>query len=462
MKKMFTVMLLLIILLSGMQGVAADATQPPIDEVKQIITEKAIAYDIPPEILKAIAYEESGYRQFQNGEPYISEDGGIGIMQVTPEKIDIVVDEERLKYDIEYNIEIGASVLDSKWDLTYLPSVNNQDREVLEEWYFPITAYNGLSKRNDPNLHPGDTYQEDVYSRIEGSSLIYWSGSHFEFPEFDIRYDTGDDTMKFPPGVSYTTMTITPSQQMYQPGDLIYIDGRDGAINFRSSLAPNADITKLIPYTPLEVVDGPFESSNINNDFSYYKLEGISADGYASSAYLNQANQDFTFSDPITDERAAALYFLAMNEYVTGFQDGSFGSEEPLRREHVAVILDRILDMEMPSDYEMQADDVSENNPYYDALAKAEYNGYLGVGGKLRPQEYLTRSQMASVLVRAFDAYYQEPTEDHVFEDQSSIWNYEPINTLYFNEITIADPYRPNEDVTRSQFALFIYRTLVE
>lgn len=434
--------------------------QPPYKEVKEMITEAALEYNIPPEVLKAIAYTESGYDQFKNGEPYISDDGGIGVMQITPDNIDITVDEERLKYDIAYNIEIGARVLDSKWDLSYLPQMNNDERNVLENWYFPIAAYNGLSKVNDPNLYPTTAYQVKVFKRISDSAFLY--GPAFEFPTFDIRYEAGDETMKFPPGSAYTTEKKTLSQQMYRNGDLVYIDARDGAVNLRSIKDINSTIGTVSPYTPVKISGNQVESTSRANDFTYYPIKGITTNGYVSSAYLNKGNSEFTFTDPITDERAAALYFLASNGYVTGFQDGSFGSEKSLKREHVAVILDRILDMYMPSDYKLKATDVKPNNEYYDAIAKAEYNGYLGVGGKILPKNHLTRSQMASVLVRAFDEYYDEPTRNHTFKDQKSIENYDAVNKIYFNEVTVADPFRPYNDVTRSQFALFIYRTMVE
>jgi hypothetical protein len=463
MKKLVMLVMMFALVLVESLVVTAESTsvQPSYQEIKQIITDKAIQNNIPPEIIKAIAFTESGYKQFENGEPYVSSDGGIGIMQITPSKIDFAVDEQKLKYDINYNIEIGAKVLSRKWELTYLPKMNNQDRKVLENWYFPIAAYNGLSKANDPNLNPGSTYQDKVYKRISSASLLMGEG-YFVFPKFDIRYEGTNETMKFPEGSSYITQTTTLSQQMYVSGDMVYIDGRDGGTKLRSSSDINSVLRKLLPYTPLTVTGKGVESSKIGNDFIYYPVNGVKIKGYAGSLYLNVANKEFTFTDPIDDDRAAALYFLAMNDYVSGYKDGSFGSNKFLKREHVAVILDRILDMSKPSNYQMKAKDVAKNNEYYEQLAEAEYNGYLGVGGKIRPKEYLTRSQMASILVRAFDENYNTPKTNHVFKDQKSIWNYEPINTLYYNEVTVADPFLPNNNVTRSQFALFIYRTMVD
>ncbi|WP_106496174.1 S-layer homology domain-containing protein [Lentibacillus sp. Marseille-P4043] len=452
------------------QSVLADAqtesSNPSTDEIKQLISDEARERGIPPEILKAIAYVETGYQQYNSdGTPYISDDCGIGILQVTPEKIDIPVDTDRLKTDMEYNIEIGAQVLENKWNLDYLPKLNNHDKTNLEDWYFAIMAYNGLSKTNDPNIQPDHgeerPYQEKVYDRMEGSSLIYWDKAHFIFPTFDIRYD-GNNAMKFPDGKNYQTKTITPSQQMYDKGDIVYVDKRDGSVSLHEGSIDGPVNSKLWPFTPLTIASEPVESSSTGNDFAYYKVKGVTAEGYMASAYLNEGSKEILFNDPMDDKRAAALAFAAMNGYVQGYPNGDFGSGDSLKREHVAVILDNILSLSAPGNYQMVADDVEKDNPYYEQLAEAEFNKYLGGGGKLRPKEYFTRSQMAQVMTEAFDTHYKQPEDIHTFKDQENIWNPDAVNTIYSNDVTVADPFNPNDPITRSQFAIFIYRTMVD
>ncbi|QDP41481.1 S-layer homology domain-containing protein [Radiobacillus deserti] len=462
MKKISSIVAGLFIVFGLFPTITQAEENPSYEQMKQTIMEKAEKYDIPPEILKAIAFVETGYKQFKSdGTPNVSPDGGIGVMQVTPSNIDIAVNVERLKTDYSYNIDVAAQVLNEKWNTSYLPIINDHDRTVLEDWYFAIMAYNGASKANDPNLHPGNTYQDSVYDRIAGSSFISWDNAFFTFPTFDIRYETGSDTMKFPTGVSYETTKQTPSQQMYAMNGIVYVDERDGAVNLRSSIGGSV-VTALWPYTPLKVVSGPVESPDIDNDFVYYKVRGENHTGYITSAYLNKGNESITFTDAGDDKRAAALAFLALHDYAQGYSDGTFQSSANLKREHVAVILDNILNLTKPSSYQMKADDVESDNPYYEQLAEAEYNKLLGGGGALRPKEYLTRAQMAQVMTEAFDSYYAEPTTTHTFKDQASIWNPEAVNTIYFNDVTVSDPFHPNDKITRSQFALFIYRTMVD
>lgn len=134
-------------------------SNPSKEEIERIIDEVALNKGIPPTILKAIAYTESNYRQFKNGQPLLSFDGvSWGIMQVTP-KFYPELDVEKLKYDIEYNLEAGANILLGKWDYGFgtkprIPRIGTSDMRILENWYFAIWAYNGLSESNNPNLIP--------------------------------------------------------------------------------------------------------------------------------------------------------------------------------------------------------------------------------------------------------------------------------------------------------------------
>ena len=112
--------------------------------IRALLHDAAVAHDIPPKILYAVAWQESAWRQFDAaGDPLISRDGGIGIMQVTT--IPAGVDAARLRTDIAYNIDVGVSILDEKW--TYAPSVfpviGGGDRRCYEDWFFAVWAYNG-------------------------------------------------------------------------------------------------------------------------------------------------------------------------------------------------------------------------------------------------------------------------------------------------------------------------------
>lgn len=158
-----TILVLIVALLVAAAPVAASAggTNPPDTSIRARLKDAALRYNVPSAILMAIAYQESGWRQFDaSGNTVIGSNAtsqDIGIMQINTS---VRTDIDRLMTDIDYNIEIGAKILDGKWKLA--PGIGDRDRNVLENWYYAIWAYNGLSSTNNPNTPGGRHYQDRV------------------------------------------------------------------------------------------------------------------------------------------------------------------------------------------------------------------------------------------------------------------------------------------------------------
>lgn len=271
-------------------------TELSVEEKHRILTETALDYDIPPEILKAIAFEENGLMQFdEEGKVVVSEDGGIGMMQVT--NTDFKVDEERLKTDTAYNIEIGARVLDSKWDLMAsgkIPTINGADnRKILEQWYFPIMAYNGVANRNNPDKESDTpTYQETIYKVIKDNSRVTTADVPKKF-----SFGIGDDEkLKFN-DLSYEWEEAdTLSTQMFDEGDHVFVmndeervsDFEFGRLKGEDYFSSREGSERRVPYyTAISIVGKPmYPKNNINNHYIAYPVEGVDVSGTMASANL--------------------------------------------------------------------------------------------------------------------------------------------------------------------------------
>jgi hypothetical protein len=147
-------------------GTAAAYANPSKAEIKDKLYNAAVARNIPPEILYGIAYQESGWRQFDsNGNPLIGYDGiGIGMMQIS--SYWHLYDRERLKYDIDYNIAAGADILMDKWWNT--PSIGNDALSCYEHWFYATWAYNGWVAHN--------SYPYTVWAHIANNPMGWWTG----------------------------------------------------------------------------------------------------------------------------------------------------------------------------------------------------------------------------------------------------------------------------------------------
>lgn len=155
---------------------------PTKSEVWSESVELGKKWGVPPEIIFSIAAVESNFTQFnKDGAPFIYRGGSIGIMQIIPKWMDFSIDNERLKKDWKYNMEIGVRVLLDKWNMQYrklgknpranmyIPKIGDGNKMALESWYFALWAYNGWSKVNNPNVRRNKakdniTYQEKVYA----------------------------------------------------------------------------------------------------------------------------------------------------------------------------------------------------------------------------------------------------------------------------------------------------------
>jgi hypothetical protein len=149
-------------------GPASAGTDPSAEQIRAKLNAAAVARDIPPKILYAIAFQESGWRQFDAaGKPLMSADGGIGIMQVTSYGD---YDVSRLKTDVDYNIAAGADILLEKWGYapSVVPVIGEGSRFCYEDWFYAVWAYNGWVAYNQ--------YPYKVWGLIAAGAGGLWTG----------------------------------------------------------------------------------------------------------------------------------------------------------------------------------------------------------------------------------------------------------------------------------------------
>ncbi|MFB6469532.1 SH3 domain-containing protein [Cytobacillus sp. Hz8] len=262
-----------------------------VQNIKELLTKAAIAKGIPPEVVKSIAITENGnLLQFKtNGDVFKSADNGYGIMQVTPQsENDQQYDWEKVKYDINYNITTGVEILLQKWNYATLanpiiPTINDHEKNILENWYFAIMAYNGLSSRNNPLVSDNNPYQVKVYTYMKDRALV--DPYVFTKSELKITKDESTGLLSFKDQMSYITNVKTPSTQLYKKGVTAKINGSS---NFRKSPSTSgAKIRTLSGGTTVTILEGPIEDSSTANLFSWFK---VSVNGTKEVGYLASSN----------------------------------------------------------------------------------------------------------------------------------------------------------------------------
>lgn len=172
-----------------------------------------------------------------------------------------------------------------------------------------------------------------------------------------------------------------------------------------------------------------------------------------------------TFKDvPTNNSHYAAIENLASKNIISGYSDGTFRPGNYVTRAQAAKIIAKSLNLASSTQSRQQFRDVPVNSEYYgviQALNERNIIGGYSSDNTFRPNEWLTRAQMAKILTRAFNLE-EARTISYPFRDipNSSSFKYD-IQTIYNAGITngtSATAFSPNASVTRGQMASFVLR----
>ncbi|TYS59966.1 transglycosylase SLT domain-containing protein [Sutcliffiella horikoshii] len=246
MKKMKVLVTLMIFALLLPQNTNAQdnsgCTQPSsLMEIDRMLTEEARKQDVPAEIVKAIAFIESGgWVHCVGDKALISEDGGIGIMQVTDPEGEYKLDHNRLVSDIQYNIEKGIMILNDKFERFSgkgIPTLNDGNRNYIENWYFALMAYNGIVPKNSPIIlndenkkgqRNMESYQDRVLTVLEdGNPGLKLNRTLDQIKPEDLEYvknSSGKEIVNFKKKKYTIFGPLTHTTNLFEPDDLVRVD----------------------------------------------------------------------------------------------------------------------------------------------------------------------------------------------------------------------------------------------
>lgn len=171
---------------------------------------------------------------------------------------------------------------------------------------------------------------------------------------------------------------------------------------------------------------------------------------------------DITESYTHFDGIQALVKMGSINGYPMPDGTRKFRPENKLTREHAAKIFANALQLPVPTDVSAvmrNFTDVNEKHEYAPEIAATYEAGiFRGNNGRFMPG-YLSREQMATIIVRAF-GLTDNGQKTTVDLSNVSPTHQENVKILKQYGITTEDNFRPSEYVTRAQFASFVYRAM--
>lgn len=443
---------------------ASEGTNPDFQTMNCLLTETALAYDVPPEIVKAIAEVESGdWKHFdENGDVIITDDNGIGVMQITNQA---GYDQDRLKNDVAYNIQAGVEILNNMFKRSDLPTINRGERDILENWYFAIMAYNGIKPVNSPIVQATgernvDAYQEKIIKKIEDYSLLKLQT--LPFAKEDFKYDpNSSDNIEFLTKSFHFTLPLTKSKHFFNKGEEVVTTT---ATRLRTS--PTTDSThENLNKGEVLTIEGSFkyEENNPKNHFVWYPVKRSNGQtGYVASSYIK-----LKFKDVPSDHYAVnEINYLVDRGIINGVGNGNFGLGRDLTRWQAVLILTRANNVSLDNRPNPGFEDVPTSHLYYKEIAAAVDEGLFEgkSANRFDPDATLTRAEMAKVLQRLFQ--FPAATKSHQFADvKADAWYADEVARLYSAGITTGKSnttYGPSDKLKREDFAIFMTRSLDE
>ena len=184
----------------------------------------------------------------------------------------------------------------------------------------------------------------------------------------------------------------------------------------------------------------------------------------ANSVFASTMKNKKKFSDVKEDFWATnEIENLILSGIINGYDDGTFKPNKSLNRGQAAELLTNALDLEITSNLtEAPFKDLTLNSYHAPFAAAVKAEGIITgkANGTFGASDTLTREQMATILVRAFNL--EDTGENVTVSDWNSISETHKANVkiLVQHGITNVTEYRPSEAVSRAQFAVFLYRAL--
>ena len=150
------------------------------------------------------------------------------------------------------------------------------------------------------------------------------------------------------------------------------------------------------------------------------------------------------------------IQYLLEKQIVSGYADGSFKPDKDITRAEFIKIVNNVLGLTEKA--EVQFKDVNQGDWFHDEIAKALRIGYIdGYGDNtLRPNNPITREEVAKIMVVAFDLEDKATEGTTGFNDNNEVsdWAKEYVNILHNRGYVSGysdGSFRPNNPITRAE-----------
>lgn len=199
----------------------------------------------------------------------------------------------------------------------------------------------------------------------------------------------------------------------------------------------------------------------MNQKKNYKKLFATAALSAATAAMVvpltAEANSKFPDVDT-TDYYFYAVNSLAERNIINGYPDGKYHPNDVITRGQAAKIIAGVLGLDTKNVSNPNFSDVPKNHPFYGEIAALANAGVIGgYNGKYNPNDPIIRNHMAVIIANAFQLSTKGSVALPFYDIDKNYQSF--IAALYENGVTAGvtpSTYGGNKVVTRGQMAVFV------
>ena len=243
---------------------------------------------------------------------------------------------------------------------------------------------------------------------------------------------------------------------------ILYLETESGTI-YAISSSSNGLLNSSWPITGHDNRN----TRNVNSKIEYISNNQDNNTNNNGPGNITNPKSNFSDISP-TDWYYTYVQDIAKAGITTGYPDGTYRPSALVTRAQMAAFIARAMKLNVPKE--------CSNSPFYDIDTSKWYCKYVEAikdadvtsgypDGSYKPDDYVTRAQMAAFLVKALHLDKQPCTTKPFVDVPTDAWYCPYVQALKNAGITSGYPdgtYRPNAAVTRAIMAAFLAKAFIE
>ena len=184
--------------------------------------------------------------------------------------------------------------------------------------------------------------------------------------------------------------------------------------------------------------------------------------------YLKNNKREFEDISENNKDLYKAVSVLASKNILNGKTEGMYGVDDTVTRGEAITMFSKLLNLENTNGGDVDFDDVSNSDWYYDYVSEGKKNNILKGydDNTFRANNTMTRQEFAGVLGQIMEnrlgyAVSEDYSNLSVYEDNGEIalWAKKYVSLLEKENMNICDKlYEPKKPITRGEAAILLYR----